>query len=426
MRRTWVALPFVLALVSAQRAEAGPCPAVTLVLDRSGSMASSPGAGSTSKWDLAVQAVQTMLTSYKYLPWGYVSFGDDGNGCADFSGEPRIVPEPATYSQIISTVQGQRPTGSGTNTGDAVNEGVKLNKAALAGPVARPGAYIILITDGGPTCGSPDPVSFTTNRISAAYDMEMQKVFVVGFGALSGSVSTNMDAFANAGGAPCMGATCNGKAYYAADSAQSLNDALDAISKVISGEFGGLCDDSCYANGCMNAGEICVDGACKADPCAQVPCSAGDFCYTDGRSPGTCSKACDAPCASDEVCSLSGTCVKNPCGPSVTCDAGQVCKNGSCVNDTCSTQGCDPGKLCYQGDCVDDPCRYVKCPTGSECVTGSGACAALTDGTGGPGGGGRARGGGCGVAPDGPAAPLAFFALGFLVLGLSLRRRRRT
>jgi hypothetical protein len=425
MRRILLAFGFVLAFAAARRAEAGPCPAVTLVLDRSGSMNTAPGpGGGPTKWDIAMMAVPALLNGYKYLPWGFLSFGEYAlSNCADFSMEVKIPPMSGTVAQILSSLSTIGPTG-GTNTADAVIEATKMNKAALSmGNVTRPGAYIVLITDGEPLCGS-NAVGRTTTAVTDAFMKERQKVFVVGFGALSGSESTNMDTFANAGGAPCMGATCSGKAYYAADSAQSLNDALDAISKVISGEFGGVCDDSCYANGCMNAGEICVDGACKADPCAQVPCSAGDFCYTDGRSPGTCSKACDAPCASDEVCSLSGTCVKNPCGPSVTCGAGQVCKNGSCVNDTCSTQGCDPGKLCYQGDCIDDPCRYVTCPMGSECVTGSGACAALTDGTGGPGGGRSRGGGGCDVAARGAAGPVAFLALGLLVFGLALARRR--
>jgi MYXO-CTERM domain-containing protein len=412
---------FILAPISAN---AGKCPLVMIVLDRSGSMDSPPGPGTTmSKLAIAKVAINSLLTKYgKRLPFGFTTFQEGQCTIGANDGVDILTkPAPGTATAIQMQVAAVVTSGS-TNTGLAVKK-VSIDPSMM--DASRPGSYIILITDGGPTC-SGDP-GFTTTEIMKAKTNGVG-TFVVGFGALSGSDSTNMDNFAVAGGYPCdMAAmTCNGKKYFAADSATSLNAALDAITQQISGEFGSICDDSCYSNGCPNAGEICVEGDCRPDPCANVTtCAPGDYCYTDGKSPGTCVKACPEPCQAGEKCSVNGMCVTDTCF-GVSCPTGQACKGGACITNGCEVMNmtCEPGMLCFEGACIHNPCNNIKCPEGWMCVNGTGACEALLTSGGGTGGGRNRNRGGCDVTPSSSGGP-ALAALVLLALALGLRARRR-
>lgn len=434
--RTVVRTSFFLAFaLLAARANAASCPFIQIVLDRSGSMDSPPdnsGTGQT-KWQIGVAAIEKFLMNYgDRLPIGFLTFQEGSLSCTDFSMEALIAPAHGTAPMILQKLNALMPAGS-TNTGEGIDEAMKLlGMSQMSDPGHPPGGYIILITDGEPNCNPGDGTlpTFTVGEITKAKNMGI-KTFAIGFGALPTQDAANMDMMAMAGGEPCTDTSiCQTHKYYPAESAMALNAAIDAISQQISGEFGGACDDSCYSNGCMNAGEICVDGKCKQDPCVNIAstCAPGDYCYTDGSSPGTCAHPCSQPCPSGQVCSIQGMCVADPCA-TASCSTGQTCRNGSCVTDTCDSsvnpnaKPCAPGMLCYQGQCVDDPCRYVTCPDGSACVSGTGACAASNGGSG-PGGGGRNRNnGGCEISGGGSPAALA--ALAFLIIAFLLRGRRR-
>jgi hypothetical protein len=406
-----------------------------IVLDRSGSMDSPPDGGfsGTSKLDLSKVAINMLLTKYgNVIPFGFTTFNDD-NGC-DTGIDILVEPKHGTSSTIGMKVAAV-VSGGGTNTGQAVK---KVAADPAMHDAARPGSYILLITDGEPLCGANglDDPAYTVSEIKAAATASQPvKTFVIGFGALPTADQMAMDQMAAAGGEPCSGPKCNGHQFYAADSADALNAAIDAITQQITGEFGGTCDDSCYANGCPSAGQICVMGACKTDPCATLrsTCAPGDYCFTDGTSPGTCVHACNQTCPSGQVCTPSGMCQADPCA-TASCPAGQVCRAGQCIADQCKTSGgdagCDPGLVCYQGKCIDDPCRYVQCPSGTACVMGTGACGGTGGtggGTGGTGGGGGPRdrsGGGCELGGHAPAAGLVGMLLVAVGLLLVLRRRR--
>jgi hypothetical protein len=412
-----------------------------IVLDKSGSMDMDPTGGfsSPSKLDIAKMAINTLIMKYgDRIPFGFTTFNDDGSGTTSCTGGINILVQPKHGTGQMITAQVAAVTaGAGTNTGEAV---AKVAADPAMHDASRPGSYILLITDGEPNCGTSCTTPGTTTNVSsepqysacevavAAAATSPIKTFVIGFGALPTADQMAMDLMADAGQEPCMGSNCNGHKYYAADSAQALNDAIDAISQQISGEFGGVCDDSCYSNGCQNAGEICVAGMCKSDPCANVTtCAPGDYCYTDGNSPGTCVHACPMPCASGEVCTPQGTCQTDPCA-TISCPQGQVCHAGNCVNDSCNTgmnaKPCDPGLLCLEGSCVDDPCRYVTCPTSTMCVTGTGACAATLTSGGGTGGGHQRGGKGCDFGLGGSSSA-GVIALCLLAVALALRARRR-
>jgi MYXO-CTERM domain-containing protein len=415
--RNWL---LCLLLLAPAPALAGRCPAVMILLDVSYSMTDTPsGVGTTpKKIDIAKQAIATLVNKYgSRIPLGFATFSEPTfGGCNQGI---TIYDEPAVSqsSQLIMDVNAVQPD-NGTNTGQAV---AKIAADPHLHDTARPTSAIILITDGEPNCpgtGSTEP-DYTIQQIKAAAMADVQ-TFVVGFGKLPTTASMNMDMMAAAGGVPCNDTNCNGHMYYAADSAQSLNDAIDSISTKIVGEFGAQCDDSCYANPCPN-GQICVLGACKPDPCAGVgPCAPGDYCYTNGTTPGVCTRPCPV-CGAGSTCYM-GQCRTDPCA-TASCVMGQTCVNGQCVNDTCGTKMCDTNLICVAGNCVDDPCAhgYVQCPTGTSCLAGKGYCVAT-----GPGGPTTTRhsSSGCAVG-DGDARTAALSLLLLLGAGAVVARRRR-
>lgn len=408
----------------AGHAQAAPCPTVMIILDVSGSMGDTPAGGTPdaqnpSKMDIAKSALNTLIKKYgDRIPFGFTTFNETGVDCSQGI-TIGVEPKHGTASQILQQVMASQP-GGGTNTGNAVD--LVAADPAMHDP-ARPDSYILLITDGEPNCDTNDP-TFTEQRVLAAAQAQKPiKSYVIGFGALPSADQMVMDVMAQNGGVPCQGASCNGHKFFAADSQQALDAAIDGISQQITGEFGSVCDDSCYSNGCPNAGQVCVNGSCQADPCANVAstCAPGDYCYTDGTSPGKCVHACAQPCAQGQTCSTDGSCAPDPCA-TAACPTSQVCSGGQCVNNTCAG-GCPlSGQLCYQGKCIDDPCRYVTCPDGTTCVSGSGACAIGNGNGSGTTTRGRERGG-CDLGPDasGSLAGLLLFA-GLLLL---LARRRR-
>jgi hypothetical protein len=408
-------------------AQATPCPAVMIVLDTSGSMSMAPdGSMSTpTKLDLAKTAITTLLGKYgDQLPFGYTTF--TGNPLLGCTMGITIQTEPmhGTKADITGKVAAQT-AGGGTNTGEAID---RVSADPKMHDAMRPGAYIILITDGAPTCNAGDnngtgPATFTTARIDAAAKAGV-KTFVIGFGALGAQESMNMDAMAQAGQEPCSGAACTGgHQYYVADSGAQLTMLLDSIANQIgSGEFNNVaCDDTCYGNGCPT-GQICVGAMCKPDPCVGINCGTGQYCYTDGTSPGKCVGACNMTCGAGQICSTSGQCVADSCAQ-VSCPAGQACANGACIVDQCTTAGCAPGLTCYHGQCLDDPCRFVHCPANATCVSGSGACASGDGGNGLGGGTPHARGqAGCSISEAGAPAPAALMFLCMLAAWMWRRR----
>ena len=413
-------------LVAVSTAHATPCPTVMIILDRSGSMDANPAGDFTppSKLDIAKVALNKLVMKYgDRLPFGFetfaaTGFASSGPGCND--GVNVIVkPKNGTQADVLSAVAAVMTEGS-TNTGPAIDAAIALPEM---NDTARPGSYIVLVTDGEPNCPgavgteSTDP-EYTIGAIARAADKGI-KTFVIGFGALPAADKAAMNKMAMAGQVPCMGTTCNGQQFYAAESDAGLQAAIDSVSEQIVGEFGGVCDDSCYANGCMNAGEICVAGHCKADPCAAVrsTCAPTDYCYTDGNSAGSCTPLCPLSCPPGQSCTLAG-CAVDACS-TVTCDSNSYCRNGSCVAASCGT--CDPGLFCIDGVCKDDPCRYVQCPTGSTCTALKGTCTSTTA-TG--GGTKRPRSSGCHFAP-GQHADHAVLLLGLFALAATLIRRRR-
>ena len=414
---------FLAVLGSTRAASAGRCPVVTIVLDRSGSMDSDPsgGSGTPSKLDIAKTALAKLMMKYgDQIPFGFADFTSTGASCND-GVEIVVKPNDGTKATITAAIAAVQAEG-GTNTGPAIDAVAALPEMNDS---TRPASYILLVTDGEPNCPGtigtePDDPAYTVGAIKRAADKGI-KTFVVGFGALPTPDRDAMNMMAAAGGEPCTGPTCNGQQFYAAESDAGLNAAISSISNVILGEFGGACDDSCYAEGCPNAGEICVKGQCVADPCTgvQATCAPTDYCYTNGTTAGTCTPECPSMCPAGEACTLNG-CQADPCA-AMTCPSSSVCAAGSCISTACSP-ACAMNLACINGKCQDDPCRYIKCPAGAECTANVGTCVSSGSLDGGTGTHPRGKSAGCDYAPTSAGTGLAFVVLCFLLL--ALRRRR--
>ncbi len=366
-------LAFACLMLVASAARATPCPKVMIVLDISGSMDDTPSGGGTgpTKLDLAKKAIARLLSTYgTRMPFGLTTFSNETDDC--YNGIDILVePADGTASEITSRANAL-VADSTTNTGEAIKTvAADPNMASSDG---SPGSYIMLITDGEPNCPDPDTATdpaYTVAQIGAAATAGI-KTFVIGFGALPSADQAAMNMMADAGGEPCMTTACGSKHFFAAESDTALDAAIDAISQTIIGEIGGQCDDSCYANACPTAGNVCVQGKCAANPCAGVTCPDGQYCYTDGMTPGACIPACANQCPTGQTCE-SGICKVDPCA-TASCVMGQVCVNGGCVTDPCGALSCDSHYICKDGQCIDDPCLYVTCPMNTLCQPGTGQC----------------------------------------------------
>lgn len=425
-------------LTAGTTAWAGKCPNVMFVLDRSGSMSSTPGAGQTkSKWTLLVEAVATILKKYgDQLPFGMSTYTSSGSSDAVCYQNTVIEVEPDhdTAKTINSKLATLKPD-SGTNTAQAIRRARENTK--MKDPSR--GQFIILITDGDPNCPYDDATSamYTCDEITKGTKQPVPiHTFVIGFDGTSGVNPANLDRMAKAGleaRQGCVGAPAS-PCYYSASDAQKLNDALDKIVNQISGgEFGQTaCDDSCFSVGCPTGQRCTTDEFdpkphCVNDPCYGVTnCAAGDYCRN-----GQCVHACLTACKAGQRC-VDGNCVSDPCY-SAKCAAGQTCdpNTGGCVLDQCEARNitCPPGLQCNKvtGQCGTDPCTLINCPSGTVCKPG-GNCESLQ------GGGGQNDGGtgpttgratvGCTVSPAGDVGG-TLGALAALVMLAALVRRRR-
>jgi hypothetical protein len=200
---------------------------VMLVLDRSGSMAELTIPPST-RWDDATAAVNGALAANPQLAWGIKLFptGDTVCGLSPNVEVPAQFGTPAAIARVIDRAGPPKDKlGQGTPT-DKVIKVVAGHLKAVTAPLPK---YIILVTDGVPSCAAnlaDDPgTTITAIKDAAAAGIP---TFVIGVGYDDQGLGT-LDQMAVAGGKPRTGMP---KFYPAANRAE-LDDALAAITLAI-------------------------------------------------------------------------------------------------------------------------------------------------------------------------------------------------
>ena len=203
-------------------------PNFLLVLDRSCSM--TDVVGGKTKWTIAVDAIQKLLTANTgKIRFGLELFPDTaGNSCAqDGKG---IAVQPGNEAKIASLL-GASLSKNDANFPDGpcvtnIDTGIQAAQSEPSFSDKTRKSFVVLITDGQQSsgCTAAGGDKGTTKIITDLHAAGVD-TFVVGFG--SGVDAAQMNAWATAGGRPRAGAT---KFYDAADSA-TLDAAFAAIAK---------------------------------------------------------------------------------------------------------------------------------------------------------------------------------------------------
>ena len=189
-------------------------PNVLIVLDQSGSM--DDEIDGTSKWDIAVAAIDSLLTDFGAgVRFGLVLYPSDGE-CG--AGNVVVDVGEDTADAIRAAIAATGPDGS-TPIGDSL--AVLTDYAGLEDPMRA--NYVLLITDGEERCDGDGEAGATALRM----ETPEIKTFVVGFG---GEVDPDaLNAIAVAGGTALPG----DPSYYQADDAASLTMAFADIAGAV-------------------------------------------------------------------------------------------------------------------------------------------------------------------------------------------------
>lgn len=217
-----------------------------VVLDRSASMKddskgddADPDAGRPSKWSQVIPALAEVIsTADPSISWGLKTFPEDIAGstaeCQDASVTTTIdVPvAPANAALTATAVQNVSPEGNGTPTAAAID----VARAYLQGLGTNDRKYILLATDGEPSCsgtaGALDKSSSgaKTDAVTAVTASASAGVhtFVIGVATKSSATST-LNQLAVAGLEPRATSSADDPAFYLASTQSELVAALQSI-----------------------------------------------------------------------------------------------------------------------------------------------------------------------------------------------------
>jgi hypothetical protein len=204
-------------------------PDLLLVYDKSGSMLEDPANGNNcmptatcpSKWNQAKAAINTALMSSMGVNWGIKLFSDTGNCNVAVGAQVNVGAN--TAAQITALLGRTTPAGN-TPTTLALRRGGDY-LATLTDPNPK---FMVLVTDGAPTCGNGGNGGDDANAIA-----EVTTQFNRGFGTFVVGLATTNDATANMtlssmamnGGHPRMGTP----PYYPAANTDELVTVLGSI-----------------------------------------------------------------------------------------------------------------------------------------------------------------------------------------------------
>jgi len=225
-------------------------PDVLIVLDRSGSMnedlsgatcTGTAGCGATSKWSIATMTLSSYLPTVETtVNWGLKLFasGNTGGSCTVMTGA-EVMPAPMNAATITQRLAPVMP-GSSTPTTMAIMAASAYLKTVNDGNPK----FILLATDGIPTCGS-DMCAAGVNTgggsqkqcddanaiaaVKSVHDNDGIPTFVLGIGTANSPGDSTLSQMAMNGGFPRAGTP----AYYPIGSASDLTEAFQAITQTV-------------------------------------------------------------------------------------------------------------------------------------------------------------------------------------------------
>lgn len=209
---------------------------ILLVLDRSASMQDPPGGGTEPKWDLTIPAVIGVVNATNAgISWGLKLYPEsqDTEACAPETIVPTIhVPVAIDNAKVVvDAINATSPEGDGTPTGDAIKFATAHLTERLA--VNNNQKFILLATDGDPSCPSDDASGYAVDAISAALAAGFP-TFVVGVDTTKTSSIKRLNAMAQAGGrARTVAEGSEEPTFYLASTQNELETALSSITTAV-------------------------------------------------------------------------------------------------------------------------------------------------------------------------------------------------
>ncbi|WP_437737628.1 vWA domain-containing protein [Sorangium sp. So ce1335] len=208
---------------------------ILLVLDRSASMLDDPSGddGTPSKWDIVVPALQEVITATNAsASWGLKVF-PQGHRTGSCSAEsfpsdiliPIAMNNASTVNAAISSTEAE---GDGTPTGDAIDTAVEYLKTIQNDDPK----YILLATDGDPSCPKSDADEFAVQAITNAAAAGFH-TFVVGIASSASKIEALND-LAVAGLEPRQDPDPLAPRFYLASTKDQLVTSLQTIAGQVS------------------------------------------------------------------------------------------------------------------------------------------------------------------------------------------------
>lgn len=221
--------------VQAYNRERKPAEAI-LVLDRSGSMEDPPRGGTVPKWDMILPPLKSALTTTDAaISWGLKLYPelDEASACSPetivstIHAPIQVKNAPA----VIQAIDGTLPLGDGTPTGDGIRFALAhLRERAQLNDNPK---YIVLATDGDPTCPGSSALDYAVAQIAEAL-ADGFPTFVVGVDTTKDSSIENLNAMAEAGGRARPRTNFSPLAlhtsFYLTSTAAELEEALKGIT----------------------------------------------------------------------------------------------------------------------------------------------------------------------------------------------------
>lgn len=207
---------------------------ILLLLDRSKSMIEDTTSdGVTLKWNAVIPALkQVIMDTNAAVSWGLKVFPEgEGSECAAGSVGPGVVVPvaPMNATNVISAIDSTMALGNGTPTGDAVTAAFNY----LKGLTSTNPKYILLATDGAPSCAGTTKDSSTARTFAVSQTMAAASAsppiytFVLGVATNSSNEQMTLNNLADAGGRPRPGLLTH---FYLGNTQAELTAAMASIT----------------------------------------------------------------------------------------------------------------------------------------------------------------------------------------------------